>query len=35
MLTQRATTGRHVVVREWERAVVMKDGAVLRVESAH
>lgn len=34
MLTQRATTGRHVVVREWERAVVLKDGAVLRVESA-
>ena len=34
MLTQRATTGRHVVVREWERAVVLEDGAVLRVETA-
>jgi regulator of protease activity HflC (stomatin/prohibitin superfamily) len=34
MLTQRAITGRHVVVREWERAVVVKDGTVLRVETA-
>ena len=34
MLTSTTTTGRYAVVREWERAVVIEDGAVLRVEGA-
>jgi regulator of protease activity HflC (stomatin/prohibitin superfamily) len=31
MLTKRATTGRWVTVAAWERAVVLRDGTVVRV----
>ena len=34
MLISTDSTSRHVVVNEWERAVVLEDGAVLRVEGA-
>jgi regulator of protease activity HflC (stomatin/prohibitin superfamily) len=34
MLTARVTTGRWVTVPEWERALVLRDGEVLRLEGA-
>jgi regulator of protease activity HflC (stomatin/prohibitin superfamily) len=34
MFVRQVDTGRHVVITAWERAVVLRDGAVARVEGA-